>query len=34
MNHSSDTLQNNWEVEQGYAYLLTHPGVPCVYWKH
>jgi alpha-amylase len=19
---------------QGYAYILTHPGVPCVYWKH
>ena len=17
-----------------YAYILTHPGVPCVYWKH
>src|SRR5262249_51824797 len=23
-----------WEVEQAYAYILTHPGVPCVYWKH
>jgi alpha-amylase len=21
-------------VAQGYAYLLTHPGVPCVYWSH
>jgi alpha-amylase len=21
-------------VEQGYAYLLTHPGVPCVFWSH
>jgi alpha-amylase len=19
---------------QAYAYILTHPGVPCVYWKH
>lgn len=19
---------------QGYAFLLTHPGVPCVYWEH
>ena len=19
---------------QAYAYLLTHPGMPCVYWKH
>jgi alpha-amylase len=21
-------------VEIGYAYTLTHPGVPCVYWSH
>jgi alpha-amylase len=21
-------------VEQGYVYLLTHPGVPCVFWSH
>jgi alpha-amylase len=21
-------------VEAGYAYLLTHPGVPCVFWSH
>src|SRR5262249_43978475 len=21
-------------VERGYAYLLTHPGVPCVFWPH
>jgi alpha-amylase len=21
-------------VEQGYAYLLTHPGIPCVFWSH
>jgi alpha-amylase len=21
-------------VAMGYAYLLTHPGVPCVYWSH
>jgi alpha-amylase len=32
--HTSDSFQNNWEVEQGYAYILTHPGVPSVYWKH
>ncbi len=32
--HTSDSFQNNWEVEQAYAYVLTHPGVPCVYWKH
>jgi alpha-amylase len=21
-------------VEAGYAYLLTHPGVPCIFWSH
>ena len=21
-------------VEMGYAYILTHPGVPCVFWPH
>jgi alpha-amylase len=32
--HESDQFSNGWEVEQGYAYILTHPGVPTVYWKH
>lgn len=32
--HESDSFANNWEVEQAYAYILTHPGIPCVYWKH
>lgn len=32
--HESDSFQNNREVEQAYAYILTHPGIPCVYWKH
>jgi alpha-amylase len=22
------------EVLQGYAYILTHPGMPCVFWTH
>jgi alpha-amylase len=22
------------QVLQGYAYLLTHPGIPCVFWPH
>lgn len=22
------------KVEAGYAYLLTHPGIPCIYWPH
>merc|ERR1712025_405108 len=21
-------------VQEGYAYLLTHPGSPCVFWDH
>jgi alpha-amylase len=21
-------------VDMGYAYLLTHPGIPCVFWSH
>jgi alpha-amylase len=32
--HRFDSFANTWEVEQAYAYILTHPGVPCVYWKH
>ena len=32
--HISDSFANNWQVEQAYAQILTHPGVPCVYWKH
>jgi alpha-amylase len=32
--HERDSFANDWQVEQGYAYILTHPGIPCVYWKH
>src|SRR5437660_957546 len=32
--HLFDSFANNWQVEQAYAQILTHPGVPCVYWKH
>jgi alpha-amylase len=21
-------------VEQGYAYILSHPGIPCIFWNH
>jgi alpha-amylase len=36
---SPDGGQNHWpfpgaRVEQGYAYILTHPGTPTVYWPH
>ncbi|MCK5073496.1 MAG: hypothetical protein KAQ98_08735 [Bacteriovoracaceae bacterium] len=39
-NHDTGSTQNHWpfgnmeEVMQGYAYILTHPGVPCVFWDH
>ncbi len=29
-----DSFSNNDKLMQGYAYILTHPGIPCVYWKH
>lgn len=32
--HEQDLFANNWEVEQAYAQVLTHPGVPTVFWKH
>jgi alpha-amylase len=32
--HEFDSFANGWEVEQGYAQILTHPGVPTVFWKH
>jgi alpha-amylase len=29
-----DSFGNNAKLMQAYAYILTHPGIPCVYWKH
>lgn len=29
-----DSFPKNEKLMQGYAYILTHPGLPCVYWKH
>ena len=31
--------ENAWpfpadKIMQGYAYILTHPGIPCIYWPH
>ncbi len=34
LHHEFDSFMNDGQVEQGYAHILTHPGVPCVYWKH
>lgn len=38
-NHDTGSSQNYWpfpgnKVMQGYAYILTHPGVPSVFWDH
>jgi len=33
-NHEADKFANGWQVEQAYAHVLTHPGVPTVFWKH
>jgi alpha-amylase len=32
--HQFDSFGNDDKLLQGYAYILTHPGLPCVYWKH
>lgn len=29
-----DEFGNGDQVLQGYAYILTHPGIPCVFWVH
>jgi alpha-amylase len=34
LHNDNDSFMNDWQVEQAYSYILTHPGVPCVYWKH
>ena len=32
--HRFDSFTKGAAVEQAYAHILTHPGVPTVYWKH
>ena len=29
-----DSFSNDDKLMQAYAFILTHPGLPCVYWKH
>jgi alpha-amylase len=31
---NSDEFGNGDQVLLGYAYLFTHPGIPCVFWSH
>lgn len=38
-NHDTGSSQRHWpfpddRLAVGYAYILTHPGVPCVFWEH
>ena len=38
-NHDTGSTQGHWpfpndKVSMGYAYILTHPGTPCVLWDH
>ncbi|KAL6858816.1 hypothetical protein ACP4OV_017818 [Aristida adscensionis] len=38
-NHDTGSTQNSWpfprdKVMQGYAYILTHPGIPCIFYDH
>jgi len=32
--HHHDSFQRGGELERAYAYILTHPGVPSVFWPH
>jgi alpha-amylase len=34
LHHEHDSFLNDWQVEQAYTYILTHPGMPTIYWKH
>jgi alpha-amylase len=31
---SADPFGDGDQVLQAYAYILTHPGIPCVFWTH
>jgi alpha-amylase len=38
-NHDTGSTQKHWpfpseKVLIGYAYILTHPGIPCIFWDH
>lgn len=38
-NHDTGSSQQHWpfpadKVATGYAYIMTHPGMPCVFWEH
>jgi alpha-amylase len=40
-NHDTEAVRDSGnkrfpddKIMQGYAYILTHPGIPCVFWRH
>lgn len=38
-NHDTGSQQSHWpfpgeKIMLGYAYILTHPGTPCLFWEH
>lgn len=38
-NHDTGSTQQHWpfpgeHVLEGYVYILTHPGTPCLFWEH
>jgi len=40
-NHDTEPVRNGGadrfpddKIMQGYVYILTHPGIPCVFWRH
>jgi len=40
-NHDTEPVRDNGskrfpddKIMQGYVYILTHPGIPCVFWRH
>eukprot|EP00928_Gymnodinium_smaydae_P053487 TRINITY_DN37464_c0_g1_i1.p1 TRINITY_DN37464_c0_g1~~TRINITY_DN37464_c0_g1_i1.p1 ORF type:complete len:648 (+),score=45.33 TRINITY_DN37464_c0_g1_i1:47-1945(+) len=38
-NHDTGSTQMHWPFPKshimiGYAYILTHPGIPCLFWDH
>ncbi|CAM6092911.1 unnamed protein product [Calypogeia fissa] len=38
-NHDTGSTQRHWafpdrKILQGYAYMLTHPGIPCIFYDH
>lgn len=37
--HDTGSTLNHWpfpshHLQEGYAYILTHPGTPCVFYDH